>query len=164
MSTMKLSDRRQARQETPRPDRRADDGLQGGADRGRRRLSRKRTSILRKRGLAIGRQEGRPHDQRGLGRPTSASADKIGILVEVNCESDFVARTQISRNSSRTCPAHRRPATRSFVAQEDVTAAGIAARRRTSTARRPPPPASRGNIGERLVEGKWRSATEEAAC
>ena len=55
-----MADHRSTSEEAPRPDRRGHDGVQGRADRGRTATSRRRSTILRKRGLAQRRQEGRP--------------------------------------------------------------------------------------------------------
>ena len=51
-------------------------------------------TVLRKRGLAIGGKKGRPHNVRGRCGSYIHAGGKIGVLVEVNCESDFVARTR----------------------------------------------------------------------
>ena len=51
------------------------------------------TTILRKKGPGERRQEGRTRDERRPDRAPLSADHSSGILVEVNCESDFVART-----------------------------------------------------------------------
>jgi len=45
-------------------------------------------------GHGFGAEEGLAHHQRGRGGTYIHAGGKIGVLVELNCESDFVARTE----------------------------------------------------------------------
>ena len=80
-------------EEAPRPDRRGHDGLQGGPRPKANGNFEEANTILRKRGLAsAAKKAGRATSEGLIGHRVSADHSS-GILVEVNCESDFVART-----------------------------------------------------------------------
>jgi elongation factor Ts len=67
---------------------------------------------------------------------------KIGVLLELNCESDFVARTEDFQELLKDIAMHIAASDPRYVKPEDVTAPTWSARRR-SIAPRLPPPASR---------------------
>ena len=54
----------------------------------------KAVALLRERGVAAAAQEGRPRCPRGTVSAYIHPGGRIGVLVEVNCETDFVARTE----------------------------------------------------------------------
>ncbi len=78
--------------------------------------------LLRKRGASVA--------ERKAGRATSEGAvasyihagGKIGVLVEVNCESDFVARTDDFKELVHDVAMHIAATDPKFVRKEDVTA------------------------------------------
>ena len=79
-------------EEASRPDRRGHDGLQGALEEANGNFD-EATTILRKKGLAsAAKKAGRATSEGLIGHSLSAD-HSAGILVEVNCESDFVART-----------------------------------------------------------------------
>ena len=78
------------------------------------------TTILRKRGLAQAtRKAGRSTNEGMIGSYIHLGG-KIGVLVEVNCESDFVARTDDFQNLAREIAMHIAAATPQYVRREDV--------------------------------------------
>jgi elongation factor Ts len=78
------------------------------------------TTILRKRGLAqAGKKAGRAPKE-GLVGSYIHMGGKIGVLVEVNCESDFVARTDDFQNLAREVAMHIAAANPQYVRREDV--------------------------------------------
>jgi elongation factor Ts len=80
------------------------------------------TTILRKRGLAqAGKKAGRATKE-GLVGSYIHMGGKIGVLVEVNCESDFVARTDDFQNLAREVAMHIAAANPQYVRREDVPA------------------------------------------
>lgn len=82
-------------------------------------------TLLRKRGLA----QAAKRAGRTTGQGTIASyihlGGKIGVLVEVNCESDFVARTEDFQNLVREVAMHIAAADPKWVRREDVPAEAI---------------------------------------
>ena len=86
---------------------------------------------------------------------------KIGVLVEVNCESDFVARTDDFQSLTREIAMHIAAANPQYVRREDVPADVARARARASTARRWKARTSRPPVIDKIVEGKLNSFYEQ---
>src|SRR5512138_2705477 len=73
------------------------------------------TTILRKRGLALAtRKAGRSTNEGIIGHYIHMGG-KIGVLVEVNCESDFVARTDDFQELTREIAMHIAGASPTYV-------------------------------------------------
>lgn len=82
-------------------------------------------TLLRKRGLAqAAKRAGRTTSQGTIGSYIHLGG-KIGVLVEVNCESDFVARTEDFNNLVRELAMHIAAADPKWVRREDVPAEAI---------------------------------------
>src|SRR5918992_2912575 len=82
-------------------------------------------TLLRKRGLAqAAKRAGRATGQGTIGSYIHMGG-KIGVLVEVNCESDFVARTDDFNNLVREVAMHIAAADPKWVRREDVPAEAI---------------------------------------
>ena len=80
------------------------------------------TTILRKRGLAqAAKKAGRSTSEGLIGRYIHMGG-KIGVLVEVNCESDFVARTDDFQTLVREIALQIAAASPQYVRREDVPA------------------------------------------
>ena len=83
------------------------------------------TTLLRKRGLAqAAKRAGRTTAQGTIGSYIHMGG-KIGVLVEVNCESDFVARTDDFQNLVKEVAMHIAAADPKWVRREDVPADAI---------------------------------------
>jgi elongation factor Ts len=77
--------------------------------------------ILRKRGTAVAeRKAGRVTSEGSVASYIHAGG-KIGVLVEVNCESDFVARTDDFKELVHDVAMHIAASDPKFVRKEDVT-------------------------------------------
>ena len=77
--------------------------------------------ILRKRGLAAaGKKSGRATRQGVIGSYIHPGA-QLGVLVEVNCESDFVARTDDFQDLVKDIAMQVAAADPQFIRREDVT-------------------------------------------
>ena len=82
-------------------------------------------TLLRKRGLAqAAKRAGRATAQGIIGSYIHLGG-KIGVLVEVNCESDFVARTDDFQNLAKEVAMHIAAADPRWVRREDVPAEAI---------------------------------------
>src|SRR5574342_719715 len=80
-------------------------------------------TLLRKRGLAsAAKRAGRTTSQGVIGSYIHMGG-KIGVLVEVNCESDFVARTEAFNNLVKEVGMHIAAAAPRYVRREEVPAA-----------------------------------------
>src|SRR5829696_7605156 len=82
-------------------------------------------TLLRKRGLAqAAKRAGRATAQGMIGSYIHLGG-KIGVLVEVNCESDFVARTDDFNSLVREIGMHIAAADPKWVRREDVPADAV---------------------------------------
>jgi elongation factor Ts len=82
-------------------------------------------TLLRKRGLAqAAKRAGRATAQGTIGSYIHLGG-RIGVLLEVNCESDFVARTDDFNNLVREVAMHIAAADPKWVRREDVPAEAI---------------------------------------
>ena len=80
------------------------------------------TTILRKRGLAQATKKAGRSTNEGLIGSYIHMGGRIGVLVEINCESDFVARTDDFQNLGREIAMHIAAASPQYVRREDVPA------------------------------------------
>lgn len=77
-------------------------------------------TLLRKRGLAQAAKRAGRSTQQGLVGSYIHMGGKIGVLVEVNCESDFVARTEHFQQLVKDIAMHVAAASPAYVKREDV--------------------------------------------
>ena len=79
--------------------------------------------ILRKRGIAAATKKESRSAKQGLVASYISADAKLGVLVEVNCESDFVARTEDFQTLTADVAAHIAETKPKFVRLEQVTEA-----------------------------------------
>jgi elongation factor Ts len=110
----------------------------------------KAIDILRQKGLAsAAKKSGRSASQGIIG--SYIHMDKIGVMVEVNCETDFVARTDDFRNLVKDIAMHIAAANPLYVSREDVSAETIEREKeiyRAQVENKPP------QVVEKIIEGK----------
>jgi elongation factor Ts len=112
------------------------------------------TTILRKRGLAqAARKAGRSTSQGSVGSYIHMGG-KIGVLVEVNCESDFVARTDQFAALVKEIAMHIAAADPKYVRREDVPPPALEKEREIYRAQFAGKPADKV---DKIVEGKLDS-------
>jgi elongation factor Ts len=78
--------------------------------------------VLRKRGIASAHKKASRETKQGLVGTYIHQGGQLGVLVEVNCESDFVARTDVFQELVHDIAMHIAAADPRFVRKEDVTA------------------------------------------
>jgi elongation factor Ts len=111
------------------------------------------TTILRKRGLATATKKAGRSTNEGLIGHYIHLGGKIGVLVEINCESDFVARTDDFQGLAREIAMHIAAANPQYVRREDVPAEVVERERsiyRSQMEGQNKPPA----VIDKIVEGK----------
>jgi len=117
-------------------------------------------TLLRKRGLAsAAKKAGRTTSQGSIGSYIHMGG-KIGVLVEVNCESDFVARTDQFGALVKEVAMHIAAADPKYVRREEVSAAALEKEKeiyRAQFAQSGKPP----DVIEKIVEGKLDSYYEQ---
>jgi len=97
--------------------------------------------VLRKKGVSVAAKKAARVASEGSVAHYIHAGGKIGVLVEVNCESDFVARTEDFKELVHDIAMHIAASDPKFVRKEDVTPETTPARR-TSISPRPSPAAS----------------------
>ena len=81
--------------------------------------------VLRKRGIASASKKSERSTKQGVIGSYIHSGSQLGVLVEVNCESDFVARTDDFNDLVKDIAMQIAAADPQFIRREDVTAAAI---------------------------------------
>src|SRR6516225_9919233 len=116
--------------------------------------------LLRKRGTAVAeRKAGRVTSEGSVASYIHAGG-KIGVLVEVNCESDFVARTDDFKELVHEIAMHIAATDPRFIRKEDVTSEAFEKEKdiyRAQAAATGKPP----QVVEKIVEGKMGKFYEE---
>ena len=118
------------------------------------------TTLLRKRGLAqAARKAGRSTGQGFVGSYIHTGG-QVGVLVEVNCESDFVARTDDFRTLAKELAMHIAAASPQFVRREDVPE-DVLDRERSIYRAQMEGTNKPAAVVDRIVEGKLNSFFEQ---
>jgi elongation factor Ts len=117
-------------------------------------------TLLRKRGLAqAAKKTGRSTDQ-GLVGHYIHMGGKIGVLVEVNCESDFVARTDDFQALVKEIAMHIAAAAPTYVRREDVPA-DVLEREKDVYRGQMASSGKPANVIDKIIEGKLNSFYEQ---
>ncbi|HXZ80339.1 MAG TPA: translation elongation factor Ts [Terriglobales bacterium] len=116
--------------------------------------------LLRKRGAAIMQKKAARATSEGSVASYIHAGGKIGVLVEVNCESDFVARTDDFKELVHDLAMHIAASDPKFIRKEDVTPEAYEKEKdiyRAQAAATGKP----ANVVEKIVEGKMAKFYEE---
>lgn len=116
--------------------------------------------ILRKKGAAVAQKKAARVTSEGSVASYIHAGGKIGVLVEVNCESDFVARTDDFKELVHDIAMHIAASDPKFVRKEDVTPEAYEREKdiyRSQAAATGKPP----QVVEKIVEGKMGKFYEE---
>jgi elongation factor Ts len=116
--------------------------------------------VLRKRGVSVAAKKATRVTGEGSVASYIHAGGKIGVLVEVNCESDFVARTDDFKELVHDIAMHIAASDPKYVRKEDVTPADFAREKEIylSQAIASGKPA---HIAEKMVTGKMEKFYEE---
>ena len=115
---------------------------------------------LRKKGMSTAAKKAARVTSEGSVASYIHAGGKIGVLVEVNCESDFVARTDDFKDLIKDIAMHIAAADPKFVRKEDVTPEAYERekeiyRAQAASTGKPAP------VVEKIVEGKMAKFYEE---
>jgi elongation factor Ts len=116
--------------------------------------------ILRKRGMASAAKKASRTTNEGAVGTYIHAGGKIGVLLEVNCESDFVARTEDFQELLKDIAMHIAATDPRYIRKEDVTAEDLERekdiyRAQAAATGKPAP------VIEKIVEGKMSKFYEE---
>ena len=116
--------------------------------------------LLRKRGVSVAAKKASRATSEGAVESYIHAGGKIGVLVEVNCESDFVARTEDFKELIHDIAMHIAASDPKFVRKEDVTPDAYEREKdiyHSQAAATGKPP----QVVEKIVEGKMSKFYEE---
>ncbi len=116
--------------------------------------------VLRKRGIASAGKKSSRVTRQGLIGTYIHHGGQLGVMVEVNCESDFVARTDDFKELVHDLAMHIAAADPQFVRKEDVTPAAIEREKDIQRAR----VIAEGKpekVADKIVEGRMGKFYEE---
>ena len=116
--------------------------------------------VLRKRGQAIAQKKSSRATTEGLIGTYVHTGGKLGVMVEVNCESDFVARTDDFRELVHDISMQIAATDPRFIRKEDVTAEALEKEKEVARARA----LAEGKpekIIDKIVEGRLTKYYEE---
>ena len=111
----------------------------------------KAVEILRKKGIAKAAKKSTRVAEQGVIESYIHMGDRIGVLIEVNCETDFVARNNDFRKMTKDLSMQVAAANPLYISREDVPADAIEKEReifRTQVKDKP------DNVVEKIVDGK----------
>src|SRR5829696_9814678 len=114
--------------------------------------------LLRVRGQAQAAKRGARAATEGVVQSYLHSTGKIGVLVEVNCETDFVARNEDFQEFAREIALHIAAANPWYVTEEDVPDEARQAELRIFEEQAADKPE---NVRPKIAEGKLRKWLEE---
>ena len=116
--------------------------------------------VLRKRGMASAQKKAARTTNEGAVGTYIHAGGKIGVLLELNCESDFVARTEDFQELLKDIAMHIAASDPRYVKPEDVTAADLERekdifRSQAAATGKPAP------VIDKIVDGKMAKFYEE---
>ncbi len=116
--------------------------------------------LLRKKGIATAAKKATRVTSEGSVASYIHAGGKIGVLVEVNCESDFVARTDDFKSLVHDIAMHIAASDPKFIRKEDVTPEDYAREREIYLAQAKAS-GKPDHIAEKMVAGKMEKFYEE---
>jgi len=116
--------------------------------------------ILRKRGISVAQKKAGREATEGIIGTYVHAGDKLGVMVEVNCETDFVARTGDFRELVHDIAMHIAATDPRFIRKEDVDSSALEEERKIQKERA----LAEGKpekVVEKIVEGRLGKFYEE---
>jgi elongation factor Ts len=116
--------------------------------------------VLRKKGIASASKKSSRSTKQGVISSYIHPGAQLGVLIEVNCESDFVARTDDFQELVKDLAMQVAAADPKFIRREDVTAEAVAKEKEIQKARvigegKPE------KVADKIVEGRMSKFFEE---
>jgi elongation factor Ts len=108
-------------------------------------------TILRKKGIAKAEKKADRQAKEGIVASYIHLGGRVGVLIEVNCETDFVAKNENFQNFVRDITLHIAAANPKYLSREEVSPELIAKEREIAAEQVKGKPA---NIVDKIVEGK----------
>jgi len=125
----------------------------------------KAADFLRKKGLAAAAKKAGRAATEGLVSSYIHGEGRIGVLVEINCETDFVARNDEFKNFVRDIAMHIAAANPTFVRPEEIPAATIEKEKEILKAQMAQDPKNANKpqpVLDKILDGKIQKFIDEA--
>ena len=116
--------------------------------------------ILRKRGISSASKKATRATRQGVIGSYIHAGSQLGVLVEVNCESDFVARTEDFQELVKDVAMQIAAADPQFIRKEDVTA-GVLEKEKSIQRARALQEGKPEKMADKIVEGRMQKFYEE---
>jgi elongation factor Ts len=118
----------------------------------------KAIEILKRKGLAKGKEKQQRITSEGLIASYIHFGGKIGVLVEINCESDFVARTEEFKKLVKDITMHIAASNPKYITQEEVPKEVLEKEKSIYKSQFKDKP---DNVVEKILKGKMKSFFSE---
>ena len=115
---------------------------------------------LRKKGIAVATKKADKATQQGLVTSYIHAGDQVGVMVEVNCQTDFAARTAPFREFAHNVAMQIAAMRPRWVSRDEVPPDAIE-RERAVLVEQAKTEGKPQNIAEKMVEGRMRKFYEE---
>lgn len=115
-------------------------------------------TYLRKKGIMKAGSKADRATKEGVIASYIHMAGRVGVLIEVNCETDFVAKNEIFQNFVKDLTLHIAAANPKYLAREEVPADIVAKERDIAAEQVKGKPA---NVVEKIVDGKINKVYSE---
>ena len=136
--------------------------MQGGPDRGRAAIIARAIELLRVKGQASAEKRSGRSTSEGVVESYIHAGGKVGVLVEVQCETDFVARTDDFREFAREVAIHVAAMAPEYVSADEIPEEAVEAERKVFTEKA----AEEGkpeNVIEKIVDGQLKKWAKQVA-
>jgi elongation factor Ts len=117
-------------------------------------------AILREKGLAKAAKRAGRDASEGVVELYSHGGGRVGVMVEVNCETDFVARSEMFRELAHEIALQIAAASPLYVTEDEIPEAALAVEREIA-AKRAADEGKPENIIPRIVDGRVEKFKEE---
>jgi elongation factor Ts len=125
----------------------------------------KAVEVLRKKGLAAASKKAGRIASEGLVDSYIHAGGKIGVLVEINAETDFVARNEDFRRFVHDVAMHVAAANPTYVSRDEVPAEVVAKEKEILAAQMGDEVKNKpANVLEKIVEGRLNKKFYQEAC
>lgn len=120
----------------------------------------KAEELLRRRGKQIAEKRSEKEAKAGLVEPYVHSNGRIGVLLELNCETDFVAKNETFKELAHDLAMHVAAMNPQYLSTEDIPS-DVSKKMRQSYAEELKNSGKPENIVSQIIEGKLRKFGEE---
>lgn len=120
----------------------------------------KAVESLRKKGAKIAEKRAEKSAQEGIVHAYIHAGNKLGVLVEINCETDFVARTDDLKQFAHNLCLHIAAMSPQYVSEADIPA-DIVEKEKAIYREQVIQEGKPEQVADKIVQGKWQKRLED---